>query len=350
MNLKPGDWVEVLSQDEILASLDESGRLENLPFMPEMLQYCGKRFRVYKRSDKTCQYKVGWTIRRMENTVFLEGLRCDGSGHDGCEAGCLIFWKEAWLKRIDNDVVDANVLRRQRPASALSCTVEQLLAASRRTNEQGEPVYSCQETDVNEFSFPMKMWDPRQYIRDLRSGNLSTGLGDGSREQRWLDSLLSVYKILGAVTISMFNRVQQSRHGTSYPHIAGELEKTPLEELNLQPGELVQVRSKEEIIATLNKQNRNRGLLFDWEMLTYCGGIYRVLRRVHHIVDDKTGKMLHMKNPCIVLEGVVCRSDYHRLCPRAIYHYWREGWLRRALDIPDALRQQEQLKETCQTS
>jgi hypothetical protein len=32
---------------------------------------------------------------------------------------------------------------------------------------------------------------------------------------------------------------------------------------------------------------------------------------------------------CIVLEDVVCRGLYHRSCPRSIYPYWREVWLRR---------------------
>jgi hypothetical protein len=67
-------------------------------------------------------------------------------------------------------------------------------------------------------------------------------------------------------------------------------------------------------------------------MLPYCGGIYRVLRRVNRIVDEKTGRIIQMKNSCIVLEGVVCRSDFHRLCPRAIYPYWRESWLKRAVE------------------
>ena len=28
-------------------------------------------------------------------------VRCDGSAHDGCQAGCLLFWKLAWLKAAD---------------------------------------------------------------------------------------------------------------------------------------------------------------------------------------------------------------------------------------------------------
>src|SRR2546429_350400 len=100
LNLRVGEIVEVRSENEILATLDDAARLDNVPFMPEMLQYCGERFRVFRRSDKTCDNIGEWSIRRMEDTVHLEGLRCDGSAHGGCEAACLIFWKEAWLKRV----------------------------------------------------------------------------------------------------------------------------------------------------------------------------------------------------------------------------------------------------------
>ena len=37
----------------------------------------------------------------MQDTVLLDNLRCDGSAHDGCQAGCRLYWKEAWLRRVD---------------------------------------------------------------------------------------------------------------------------------------------------------------------------------------------------------------------------------------------------------
>ena len=40
---------------------------------------------------------------RMRNAVHLEGLRCDGQAHGGCQAGCLLYWKEAWLRRVPSD-------------------------------------------------------------------------------------------------------------------------------------------------------------------------------------------------------------------------------------------------------
>lgn len=344
LNLKAGEWVVVRSPEEILATLDERGCLENMPFMPEMLRYCGQKLRVIKRADKTCQYIFGWSIRRVKDSVHLEHVRCDGAGHDGCEAGCLIFWKEAWLKRAESDGLSAGTLP-CRPAALAEvsgpCSMDSILATSQAMNSGGEAIYSCQATEVYKFSSYMRMWDPRQYIRDLRSGNLASGLAGNSRRQRLLEMVLGILRALSAMIISFFNEVQARNHGAFYPFVAGTLEKTPIETLDLQPGELVQVRSKEEIMATLDKQNRNRGLLFDFEMLTYCGGIFRVLRRVQRSIDEKTGKMLNMKYPCIVLEGVACRSDYHRLCPRAIYHYWRENWLKRAGNLATPAQVQE---------
>jgi len=38
------------SKHEILATLDKSGRLEGLPFMPQMLKYCGRSFKVRSRT------------------------------------------------------------------------------------------------------------------------------------------------------------------------------------------------------------------------------------------------------------------------------------------------------------
>ena len=52
------------------------------------------------------------------------------------------------------------------------------------------------------------------------------------------------------------------------------------EPVGLKAGDLVRVRSREEIAATLNREARNRGLSFSPEMVPYCGGTYRVRDRV----------------------------------------------------------------------
>src|ERR1700752_2160844 len=98
--LSVGDWVEARSKEEILRTLDRNGQLEGMPFMPEMLAFCGKQFPVYKRAHKTCDTVVLGRGRRVEGGAVHLETRCDGQAHGGCQASCLLFWKEAWLKPV----------------------------------------------------------------------------------------------------------------------------------------------------------------------------------------------------------------------------------------------------------
>ena len=77
MKLRAGDWVTVRTKAEILATLDKCGQLDEMPFMPQMFQYCGQEFRVYKRAHKTCDTVHQTGGRRLSRAVHLE-LRCDG--------------------------------------------------------------------------------------------------------------------------------------------------------------------------------------------------------------------------------------------------------------------------------
>ena len=89
--------MRVREASEIFATLDERGELDGLPFMPEMLKYCGRTFSVTQRADKTCA--GDGIVRRMHDAVHLTDVRCDGASHGGCQAACLMYWKEAWLER-----------------------------------------------------------------------------------------------------------------------------------------------------------------------------------------------------------------------------------------------------------
>lgn len=92
------------------------------------------------------------------------------------------------------------------------------------------------------------------------------------------------------------------------------------------------MRSLDEIRSTITKQNINRGMRFDPELAQFCGRRFKVVRRVERLIDERTGRMLTMKSPCIVLGGAACSADYSNrrlFCPREIYSYFREIWLRR---------------------
>jgi hypothetical protein len=314
LRLRAGAAVEVRSEAEILATLDRDGRLEGLPFMPEMLQYCGKRFRVVKSAHKTCDtiHKTGG--RRMEGAVHLENLRCDGSAHGGCQAGCLLFWKDAWLRPADERAAPLPLPSAAPAATPGSCTRQALQEATRRS-EPGEPLFACQATELFRATSPQRWWDVRHYLRDLTTGNVG------------------LRRFIRVMLIAAFNALQRVRGGGSYPRLAvGRLEKTPSLRLGLQPGERVQVRSLEEIAETLDAGSRNRGLWFDVEMVPFCGRTFTVQRRVERLIDERTGRMIRLPGDCIVLDGVTCSGDLspgRLFCPRSIDSYWREIWLRR---------------------
>lgn len=100
LDLQPGDWVQVKSEEEILATLDSSGKHRGMAFLPkEMLANCGKHYRVHKRVEKI-YLEESRQNRKVKNTVLLEGVLCQGIGVD-CDRSCFLFWREVWLKRID---------------------------------------------------------------------------------------------------------------------------------------------------------------------------------------------------------------------------------------------------------
>jgi hypothetical protein len=330
-----GDLVRVKERDAILATLDERGCLENLPFMPEMLQFCGHEFRVFKRADKTCDTIEKSGSRRMVNAVHLEDIRCDGAAHGGCQARCLIFWKEAWLERVDEGKQRSKAKSdpdgTQAHSSAL--TESQLLATTRSGNQAAceEEVYRCQATELRRATSPLSSWDLRQYIRDFRSGNVGICSLFSAFVFRSYQRLLKLPGL--RVWLALYDGVQRLRGGVPFPYKQGCLTgKTPSERLGLQPGEVVQIKSFDEILLTLDKNNKNRGLWFDAEQVPHCGKTAKVLCRVEKIINERTGRMMKLSNDCLILEGVYCEGHYSSdrlFCPRSIYSYWREIWLKR---------------------
>jgi hypothetical protein len=217
-------------------------------------------------------------------------------------------------------------------------------------------VYVCQATRLPYATTDLNWWDIRQYIEDYRSGNVglwkilcgalyflcyatsNAGIGLGRPIRCFYDTFYPLWR------------------GAPFPRRRGTIpegEPTPAGTLDLQPGELVRIKPYKEILNTLNTRDRNRGLYFDAEEVPYCGGTYRVLKRVTKIIHEKTGKMLEMKTPSFILDSVICQSRYSEcrlFCPRSIYSYWREIWLERVGPEPSAEGQEtaEQVASHCE--
>jgi hypothetical protein len=101
LGLAAGEWVEVKPEADIRRSLDRRGRACGLGFMEGMTAFCGKRLRVYRRAECIILEGSG-QVRRLKNTVLLEGAICDGE-HYICDRSCFYFWKESWLKRVPRE-------------------------------------------------------------------------------------------------------------------------------------------------------------------------------------------------------------------------------------------------------
>jgi hypothetical protein len=302
LDLRPGDLVEVRGGDEILASLDEDGALEGLPFMPEMLPYCGKRFRVFRRMEKTCVEgtEEGILEFRSNDVVLLEGLRCSGADHDGCGRSCVLFWKEAWLRRAEiAEGGDPPV-----PAPALGGEGR---LATRLRSKDGER-YFCQSTELPRATVPLPPWKRLwKCVRDVHVGTRTAPEMIG----------LVVRPLLGKLVHRGSARVPKTTR--SQTHSGG---------LALCPGDLVEVKSIEEIAETLDASGRNRGLQFSYDLAPHCGRRYRVMKRLEHMILEGDGRMLNVKNT-VLLDGVICPCKLViGGCPRADPIYWREIWLR----------------------
>jgi hypothetical protein len=313
---RPGDRVFVRSPEEVLSTLDADGTLGGLPFMPEMLDWCGKSFRVQRRVEKTCVDVAppAWGHRRRfpaNDVVILDSPRCDGHGHDGCKHGCRIFWKEAWLRPMDSGATTT-----QRSETGL----DKLRARLKVKSDENH--YFCQSTELfkatEAFTGRHKFWWVRIPFREIRNGDRS------------------VSEVLKLFVLWYWARLWRAASGE--PWFRGPHKRTPSESLDLKPGDVVRVKSRAEIVETLDRNSRNRGMSIWYEMTRCCEGVAEVRYRVDRIIEERTGKMreLHdtvtlqnLRNNETLCDECLCQGELGD-CPRGELLYWREIWLERA--------------------
>ena len=314
--MRAGDQVELRPPREILATLDQNGCLEGVPFMPEMLGFFGRTFTVTAQVERACDTICYSGPRRIPSTVMLDDLRCDGAEHAGCQARCRIYWKEQWLRPAGfgstgqaHDIGD--------DFAQLKRIAEAKVHAADSTAD--EPTFRCQATELRRASELVRWWSVRSFLHEVSGGNVPPA---------------RFVRVMTRVVLEEIGRRLRLISRSPLPFAQGRLtgeNYVALPLRGLQPGDLVQVRSKAEIAATLNKDGKHKGLWFDKEMLPYCGKTVRVKAKVAQFLDEGSGRVITLASDAYILENVVCRS-YHSdgrwFCPRAIYPWWREAWLR----------------------
>ena len=282
--------------------------------MPEMVASCGCVFMVSRRAQKVCDTIQYTGSRRLQDTVLLDDQRCDGAAHGGCQAECRFYWKEQWLRPL----APGEEPRAVADPEGVRLLQERLAPHVRRLEQRnGLPVetHRCQATDLLRASTRYRLWEPGQYVREVTSGNVAP------------------LRFARVMVRALAWETRRKAGLLPEVHLAGtRVEPAPDETLGLRPGDWVEVKRPEELRSALTAAGRNRGLWFDREMLQYCGRRFRVRRRISRFIDDRNGKMVELKTDAVTLEGVTCTGEYSArrwFCPRAVYPYWRESWLRR---------------------
>jgi hypothetical protein len=98
---------------------------------------------------------------------------------------------------------------------------------------------------------------------------------------------------------------------------------------DVREGDLVRVRSVEEIVSTLDATGYLHGCGFGLGQYQFCGRQFRVARRVEHFFDEARARMLRGRN-LVLLEGVHCDGSSVRWtagCQRMCFYFWRTEWL-----------------------
>ncbi len=92
-------------------------------------------------------------------------------------------------------------------------------------------------------------------------------------------------------------------------------------------GDMVRIRSVNEVRATLDSNNRLKGCKFMPEMEQYCGTIQRVFKPVERYVNEWDYTIRKSKG-LVLLENLFCQgvADSGR-CDRSCFYFWRVEWL-----------------------
>lgn len=96
-----GELVKVRPLDFIRNLLDVQSKYRGCPFMPEMADYCGKTYEVYKEVHYFYD-EIKQKLCRCHDMVILKGASCSGKKRfylRRCDLNCPFFWHKDWLEQ-----------------------------------------------------------------------------------------------------------------------------------------------------------------------------------------------------------------------------------------------------------
>ena len=96
-----------------------------------------------------------------------------------------------------------------------------------------------------------------------------------------------------------------------------------------KPGDIVKIRSRDDIKNTLDENDKLEGCLFMKDMWRYCGTKQKVLKKIDYFYDEANFKMCKAHN-VVLLDGLYCSGIIEgskQICDRYCLVFWKEDWL-----------------------
>jgi hypothetical protein len=159
--------------------------------------------------------------------------------------------------------------------------------------------------------------------------NFATGVADHPGQPL----LLSFKRILAYPWNNYVKKLLKKHYYKSVPSLHESVRQEAVKAFthvsSLEKGALVKVRSKEEIISTLDPFNELKGCAFLAEMHQYCGTEQRVYKSIERFLDERDYRVKKTRG-LILLENNFCSgTPVFGKCDRSCFLFWREEWLER---------------------
>ena len=257
------------SAREILATLDDDGTVRgSRRSCPRCSSTSASGIRVSKRLEKICDYFAEAAEPRSlrpERGAAAVNLRCDGSAHDGCHGPTA---GSSGRRRGCAHVVAQHAPHDPEAEAAALAELERRV--QRRSVSRGssttdpEEVWRCQATEAPRASTPIR--------RPTRVGRTSESSRAGTS---------AIWRLLARCVPCALRSASVGSCGSSTSCRSRSRARivSRVRRLDLEPGDVVEVRSLEEIGRTLDERGDSAASSTSAEMAPACGKRFRVNER-----------------------------------------------------------------------
>ncbi len=323
LDLKPGELVRVRSAQEIFATLDERGTLDGLPFMPEMLKYCGRTLPVDAARGRDLRRRRARASHARHRAPAQHPLRR------------VLPWRLPGRVPhvLEGGLAGARPRTPARPrrgswTSSEQAFVDETLAPATRVPREGERRSRPVSLPGDRHQAGFEATAPARG-RPIQAGPAQLDASEALRRPVHPgDQRVAGIQPQAPAEVDCGS---PGRSGSRSCSASSRRAQTPKgEPLNLQPGDLVRVKSKREIVATLDKANTQPRP----ELRSRDGEVLRPHRPRPHAESPgsskrRTGRWSRSSPTASSSRASSAPATSTSSARAASTHYWREIWLER---------------------